>query len=733
MNSNVGDTTNSMVAVTLSQRQPPLMWNGSQWINSAASGSPSSPTSSENVSALSASESAPAKVAMYTSYYHKWNASYLKFIEMKRQDAKNKDLDNQIQWAKYYADLSSQAAHFFFNNPTAITVPFQLPPAPLDNNSNHLMNTNQTSSEKQSLKQTQPKTNADTCVGEASLKRYVDRCLLQCKSPQDKNQMIRLIENMIQQLLQMNQFDTMNWETKQLLQLSCTSPIQTISERGFEFPVDVNGKTQCSTVTSQPQNLQSFSINNNQNNINSSNALTNTIHSSWTKRNLDSTSASCGYYGPSTATTTGDSVVPLSGRETKKRNRKNNYMCYDAQRLEKVDNGYYGPNITNNLSTSCESEDFISLPIGQNLTQQRHPGKGYGGFNNTDTALNDRSKRFGEILRKDKIDNINSDYDRFMGRGTIGSIGIGRNLIVLDDLDYAKMTIKGTCEILEKDYLRLTAPPRAELVRPLHTLQQHFKQLKDMRSSASTRNRIVYRDYLWFCSQLKAIRQDCTVQRIQNSFAVDVYETHARYALEEDDLNEYNQCQTQLEELYKIHDNSLSQDNKHIADKEKALSNRNEFIAYRIIYHVFLTGNKKYNGGSSDLLKIMSTLKVEQLLDDTVRHALNVREACCNVDLFNYHLFFRLYASCRNHGKYLMKHMVPFVRHNALLRICKGYRPGIVDTEFVTKELGFGQHQEGNDWLRSCNCILSDDDSQLITKECIDIQESVTEEKKSLI
>ena len=40
------------------------------------------------------------------------------------------------------------------------------------------------------------------------------------------------------------------------------------------------------------------------------------------------------------------------------------------------------------------------------------------------------------------------------------------------------------------------------------------------------------------------------------------------------------------------------------ADDDDALKNRNEFIAYRIIYYVFLSGNKKYEGGSSDIFKL---------------------------------------------------------------------------------------------------------------------------------
>ncbi|KOS22875.1 THP3 -like protein [Escovopsis weberi] len=214
--------------------------------------------------------------------------------------------------------------------------------------------------------------------------------------------------------------------------------------------------------------------------------------------------------------------------------------------------------------------------------------------------------------------------------------------------------IVGTCEVLEKKYLRLTAPPVPSNVRPERVLRQTLDLLKKKWRKES--------NYSYICDQFKSMRQDLTVQRIKNEFTISVYEIHARIALEKGDIGEYNQCQTQLRSLYAM----------------GLKGNPIEFKAYRILYFIH-TANRT---GLNDTLADLTAAETEER---PIKHALQVRSALA---LGNYHKFFQLYLDTPNMGAYLMDMFVVRERLAALCNICKAYKPDI-KLRFITEELGF--------------------------------------------
>lgn len=197
----------------------------------------------------------------------------------------------------------------------------------------------------------------------------------------------------------------------------------------------------------------------------------------------------------------------------------------------------------------------------------------------------------------------------------------------------------GTCQDIEKRYFRLTAPPKPETVRPLPVLEKTLDHLKKKWRSEN--------NYAFICDQFKSLRQDLTVQHIKNEFTVNVYEIHARIALEKGDLGEYNQCQTQLRALY----------------KQNLGGHPEEFVAYRILYFIH-TCNR------TDMNDVLADLTPADKRQPAVQHALNVRSALA---LGNYHKFFRLYLDTPNMGGYLMDMFVGRERLAALANICKAY------------------------------------------------------------
>ncbi len=75
--------------------------------------------------------------------------------------------------------------------------------------------------------------------------------------------------------------------------------------------------------------------------------------------------------------------------------------------------------------------------------------------------------------------------------------------------------LSGRSSKLEKPFLRLTGAPNPAHIRPLKVLRLALEHVKSRYLSGEGL-------YEWACEQLKSIRQDLTVQGIQNRFAAHV-------------------------------------------------------------------------------------------------------------------------------------------------------------------------------------------------------------------
>ncbi|CAG8534563.1 7217_t:CDS:10 [Gigaspora margarita] len=192
--------------------------------------------------------------------------------------------------------------------------------------------------------------------------------------------------------------------------------------------------------------------------------------------------------------------------------------------------------------------------------------------------------------------------------------------------------------------------PDPSTVRPLRILKQTLEFLKA--------KWVEDQNYTYICDQFKSLRQDLTVQHIKTEFTVKVYETHARIALEKSDLGEYNQCQTQLKELYRLN--------------------------------------------IPDINALIAELTDEMKNDEAIKHALEVRSTLATS---NFHKFFQLYLKAPNMGAYLMDHFIERERIAALQTLCKAFRPTL-EMEFIRTELAFNDMEECYQFLSEHNSSI---------------------------
>ncbi|KAI8073756.1 SAC3/GANP/Nin1/mts3/eIF-3 p25 family-domain-containing protein [Thamnidium elegans] len=291
-----------------------------------------------------------------------------------------------------------------------------------------------------------------------------------------------------------------------------------------------------------------------------------------------------------------------------------------------------------------------------------------------------RARRFEEDAALFKAENISTPMQ----------------LMQLDGNDF-NYTVVGTSKKLEKQYLRLTSAPDPATVRPLSILKQTLELLKDKWRTEQ--------NYTYICDQFKSMRQDLTIQRIKNEFTVQVYEIHARIALEKGDLGEYNQCQTQLKGLY----------NSGIPGHVM------EFTAYRILYFL-------HTQNWADVNATMAELTVEQKENEFVQHALNVRSSLATG---NFHRFFILYRNAPNMGGYLIDQFCERERVRALIVLCKACRPDL-PLDFIQNELSFETNEELLKFLGQQNAKILKEDGRLLDTRLalVGLTESLKKYKK---
>ncbi|PPQ79687.1 hypothetical protein CVT25_003261 [Psilocybe cyanescens] len=299
---------------------------------------------------------------------------------------------------------------------------------------------------------------------------------------------------------------------------------------------------------------------------------------------------------------------------------------------------------------------------------------------NDQAALNRRAERFQrehELERTKSTRNgggaaikANQQNAHLFGNRTLSSRS-GSPYTSVDEpegdpnvVDWDRYTIVGTCQDIFKDYLRLTSEPKPETIRPYAVLQKTLVELKN-------RWREHQVTYAWICNQFKSLRQDLTVQRIKNDFTVQVYEIHARIALESNDMVEYNQCQATLRTLYEL----------GIPGKVE------EFTAYRIL--MFLHGRNR-----SELNLYVGQLTPKQKADKAVQHALEVQRA---QSMGNYHKLCDLYLKAPNMGAYIMDHFIDRERIKALMVITKAYKT--IPLAFLQSTLAFETLDEARTFL----------------------------------
>ena len=418
--------------------QGEMTYNGTSWVSTPAPVASSTYSTYEQPSKPVSQSLIPSNpVETYTEYYHSWLAhgkeceEYLRHLP-RENEGQRTETQRRVEWAKYYADESSRAAHHFYSNPNATSAPFELPPAPPKQQAQQqnpvLSQQPAVSQVKQQQQQLNGAQRSDDQNTPSGLARYVKRCLDQCDNPNQRKAVQAQVEKVIAEAIQNGDLHLKNWESVPLIPV----PMEKLSF----------------SISPQPPSRRG------QNSFNRGQATN-----------------SSSYYGPSGNNHGGgrpryDDKLPANDSYYGRPGGKSQNSSLDIRSTGQSDN-YYGPvSYDSNTASNAEDslsplssqkrvispeEDFISFQ--QKRKNKKHKKNG-DGFEKSTQALTKRANRFsgpGGIRDASASASTVNGHDRYMGKKLIG----GSNRALTED-DYCRMTVVGTCQKLDKEYLRLT-------------------------------------------------------------------------------------------------------------------------------------------------------------------------------------------------------------------------------------------------------------------------------------